>query len=186
MQTANPFRRALATNSSDANFVSKAATITEPTNDGVLTLVPSSGGLFPERLELIPFGVSAANDTFSMRVLGWSPVLLDTKTTLWVPVTLGEFACTLGAMTGVAGAAVLNTELFVDTITMVAARNEDRVIGAGTAVNSDTYVNSPANDTPAHIRLRISGYQKVEFIFDQTLNTPTMNTLYRYIDDDPS
>lgn len=183
---ARPFKKALSTNSTASSFASKIATVTEPTNDGVLDLTAGGtagpGGFVPVRMFLLPYGLGSSNDGFSMRVIGWRHIGAGPPQGiwLWVPVILGEFACLLGAMTGVATAPVLNTECFCDTITPVAARLPDRVIAAGTAVNSDTAVSDPANDTSAYIDMLLRGVEKVEFTFDQTTNTPTMNTLVSF------
>lgn len=174
-------RRALATNANTSSFASKVPTIAEPTNDGVLNL--TADGLFvAKKIKLWPIGLGSNNDAFSMRVLGWHVCLLDGSKNLWFPTPIGEFACTIsGTAIGVAGSAVLATEMFADTITPVATKIRDRVIGAGTAVNSNYEIESPTDDTIAHIIMPIMGFQKLEFQFDQTTNTPTMNVLYSFV-----
>ncbi len=176
MKAVRNLARAWATNANTSSFASKIPTITEPVNDGVVYLrgigLPS-----PRQMKIIPIGLGSSNDGYSLRVIGWNRVQLSGKTDLWVPHILGEFTVLLGAATGVAGSAVLDTELFADTIAPVAARLPDNVIAAGTAINSQVQVISPVNDTVAHL-INVSGCEKVEFCFDQTTNTPTCNVLW--------
>lgn len=173
------YAKVFSANLNASSFASKPPTTTEPTNDGVID-VAKGAGVIPQWLLFLPYGLGSDNDTFSFRVLGWRKIK-GSLVSLWVPVTLGEFACTLGSLSGVAGAPVINTELFVDTITPVAASLPDRDIGAGTAVTSDVYISSPANNTAAWVKLRLDGTTKFEFLGDQTLNTPTMNALYVFV-----
>lgn len=173
-------RRALATNANSSSFASKIPTITEPVNDGVIDLL-NNGILVSKKIKLWPILLGSDNDVSSMRVIGWHSVLLDTFTTLWFPTPIGEYVCTACGAVGVAGAAVLNTERFCDTITPVAKMTRDRVIAAGTAINSDYEIMSPTADLIAHIIMPIKGFQKLEFTFDQTTGTPTQNVLYAYV-----
>lgn len=172
-------QRALATNAATSSFDSKVTTLTEPTNDGVIDLTAAGSNLFaPQKMKLWFIGAGSANDTFSVRVIGWHSIVKAGVQKTWFPTPIGEFAVTLGTATGVAGGAVLATELWADTVTPVAAKVPDRDIAAGTAVNSDYEFASPADNTIAHVRMPIRGFEKIEFEFDQTLNTPTMNVLY--------
>lgn len=174
--------RALATNASTSSFASKVPTIAEPTNDGVIDLTHLATSLLcPKRIKLWPIGLGSDNDAFSMRVLGWHSCILSGSLTLWFPTVIGEFACTISAAVGVAGAAVLATERFADTITPVAARTRDRVIAAGTAINSNYEILSPTNDLIGHVIMPLGGFEKMELQFDQTTNTPTMNCLYAFL-----
>lgn len=180
MQLSRPLRRLRATNENASSFATRIPTITKPINDGVLDLT-KNGNVIPCEIVLWPILLGSDNDVSSMRLIGWNSVLLDTFVTLWVPTIIGEFVCTASTCVGVAGAAVLNTERFADTIVPVAARNEDLVIGAGTAVNSETAVLSPTNDTPAHIILPIRAFELFEATSDQTTGTATFNVLYRLL-----
>lgn len=176
---ARAFQKALTTNNNDSAFASRIPTITEPVNDGVITL----GGEVAERILVLPYGLGSDNDAFSLRVIGWRHIGpgVPQSIPLWVPVILGEFACICSTIVGVATAPVLNTERFCDTITPVAARLADRVIAAGTAVNSDCAILSPTGNAGiAALELKLKGYEKVEFTFDQTTGTPTMNCLISF------
>lgn len=182
MQQARLLRRVRTTNEDASSFASKIPTITEPVNDGVLNLV-AEGGRVPECIKLWVLLLGSSNDVSSMRVIGWHKCLLDGKTTLWIPTPIGEFVCTAGAQGGVAGSAVLNTELFADTIIPVALKLRDGKIAAGTSIMSDYRIESPADDTIAHIIMPIAGFEKLEFTSDQTTNTATFNVLYTFLDD---
>lgn len=180
---ARPFLKAWATNANTSSFASRPSTVTEPTNDGVVSLtVTAGGGIIPSQMKIFPYGLGSSNDGFSLRILGWNHIGPSgpQSTPLWVSGTLAEFTVLLGAATGVAGSPVLNTELFADTIAPVAARLPDRVIAAGTAVNSDIRICNVANDTPTYIIMPTYGCEKLEFLFDQTTNTPTMNCLIAF------
>ena len=175
-QLTDPGVRALAANANTSAFTAKtAATTTRPSGNLVYDLggILGAGGGFRARCKLTPFGAGSANDTFSLRVYGWSRVVSADKPDLYWPQILLEIACTLGAMTGVAGGPVLDTELFVDTITVV---TEEKVGTVG-----QTTVMSPANDTPAFAEFRLHGAELLEFDFDQTLNSPTMNALLQFL-----
>jgi len=166
-----PLKKALATNSTATSFASKVDTLTEPTGDGVHA-AGILAGVSQNAVVVYPFAVASANDTFSMRVIGWHKVLLSTGVAQWVPVVLAELACTVGAATGVAGGAEVATELYADTITIV-----------GTTANAgvDIDVVSPANDTKASATIDLKGAQKFEFTFDNTRSGTSFNTLFRQI-----
>lgn len=174
--------KAMATNANTSAFTAKTALVkTRPSGNLVTELAPTSGGKVPARVRIFPYGLGSNNDAFSMRVWGWTQ-LGPTSAPLWLPAALGEFACTISAFSGVAGGNVLNTELFADTITVVATVGEPTITAdvtrAGTAV-----VFSPANDTPAWVEISLRGIELLEFDWDQTTNTPTMNALLQFLDE---
>lgn len=166
------WQKAFLTNANTSAFPSKVPTITEPINDGVLTLARESV-LVQKQALILPYGLGSSNDAYSLRVLGWR---LVAGSSLWVYTVLGEFACTLGAMVGIVGTPVVNTELFVDTITVVS----EGTYTADVTRRGATRIYSPANDTIASLILPLNGAQKIEFVFDQTTNTPTMNCLVSF------
>lgn len=171
------FRKAFAANKVATAFTAKVPTVTKPINDGIIDL-NKDGIIYPWNLKILPYGLGSANDVYSLRMWGWSRIhASDPLKTLWVPAMIGEWVCTLGATTGVAGSPVLNTELFCDTIAPVALMVSDYKIGAGTSVHSEMRLFTPANDTPAHIVMPVDGWEMIEFDGDQTTNTPEMNAL---------
>lgn len=184
-QFARPFTKALSSNANTSSFASKIATITEPSGDGVITLATSSGCV-PIAAKLVPYGLGSSNDAFDMKVIGWSYVPgTSSLRKLWFPTTIGTFTCTVGAATGVAGTPVLNTELFVDTIVAKSIVYIPKKPGydatPGATFQSDITIHSPADDSCAFIILPVWGFQKMEFNFDQTTNSPTMNVLYALV-----
>lgn len=181
MISARPVRRLRTTNENASGFASKIPTVTEPTNDGVLNLT-SSGILVVQNIKLWPILLGSENDVSSMRIIGWHRILLDGSTTLWMPTPIGEFVCTASATVGVAGAAVVATERFCDTITPVAKMTRDQVIAAGTAIGSNYEVMSPTVDLIAHIIMPLSGFEKIEVTSDQTTGTSTFNVLYSFVE----
>ncbi len=144
---------ACTANKSDTSFPSKVPTVTEPvTGTGIIDVVEPN-----DVLEGIPYSIGADNTTYSMRIIGWRKV-----STLWVPTIIAELACTASAAVGVASAAVINTERFADTITLV----------SGIAV-----LNSPTNDTAGRFSICTTSFSKIEFTFDMTGAT-SANLLY--------
>lgn len=177
-QMVSDLRKALATNATTASFTIPAATVTRPSGNLVLDLNATPGQTQNGRVKLFPYGLGSANDAFSMRLWGWHHVGNDSAgNILWVPSLLVELACTVGAATGVANSPVLNTELFCDTITVVSepSRTAD-VTRAG-----ETVVYSPANDSVAWAAVMLHGAELLQWDFDQTTNTPTMNCLYAFL-----
>lgn len=142
------WKRALTTNSTATSFASKVPTVTEPSGEGVHNV----GG--DEYVEFIPFGTDGDNDTFSLRIIGWRQHRGSVGNDLWIPNVLSETSVVLGTSTGVAGAEVVNTEFFGDTIALVS--------NGGTL----TIVSQTAGNTVAMGRVPIAGYDKIEFTFD--------------------
>lgn len=118
-----------------------SATSTEPTGDGILRMDsnPFNSAVFAF------FGGNSNNGTFTARITGWRKI-----GDLWVPVPLLALAGTLGAMTGVSGQSVTNSQLFADTIT------------ASTAFTSAYEIINPANDQVALVKVDAFGCQKLQ------------------------
>ena len=165
--------RALATNSSSSSFPSKVPTITEPVNDGVINLRDGSGVESPQWMTVLPYGVSSNDDAFSVRVIGWRRVGGDPSSLLWVPTILCEMACTMGTSSGATGGYLDTTALFCDTITVVS----EPTITADITRQGTVELFNPGNDLIGYFRVKLCGVEKVEFTFDQTTNSPTMNCL---------
>lgn len=176
------FFKARSVNATDTSFPAKIPTTTEPQNDAgtatgasVIDVGGKDGSTAPAGLLVVPYGLGANNDGFSVRVIGWSRVkdrstsnLLD----LWVPVRLCEVACLMGTAVGIVGSAVLATEAFCDTLTLVTNMGTQ-----GTNVD----VVSPQDNSVGHFLVSLKGVQKVELVFDNTTNTPSMNALLAFV-----
>lgn len=179
-----PWRKFRTVNCTDTSFPSKIPTATEPTGVGataggaaVLDIIGNrkENGSIQNGILLAFFGAGSDTNTMSVRGIGWSrvgssPALAITDLNeLWVPTPLFEVSVALSTPTGVAGKAVINTDLFADTITIT-----------GTTANAGVNVNvvSPANDTIAWMYADLTGHQKFELIFDMTGATDG-NALYK-------
>lgn len=174
------------TNLNTTSFDSKIPTITMPTASATAAVLDlndqrATGALTPKWLKLFFLLLGADNDAASFRLIGWNRAVKSGSTDLWMPQPFAEFACTGSACVGVAGAAVLNTERFADTIAPVALKIEDIKIAAGTSLMSDAYVYTPADDTAGHVVISTRGFELLEFSLDQTTNTPTGNILYSFL-----
>jgi len=182
MQTLTmPWRKALADNANTSAFTAKAATLTEPTGDGIVALgsSPGPGGLVWERVILLPYGLGDDDNVFSLRIIGWRRLGSGPSPgTLWIPTTLVEMVCTLSTSVGVATAPILNTERFADTLALVALMEPTTAADVTRAGITELF--SPANNTPAHAVVNTRGCEKLEFLFDQTTGTPTGNCLIAF------
>lgn len=180
-QTA-PFKKAFATNKNASGFTAKPSTTTRPSGDGVIELVPPDGhGFVPSLMRLLVYGLGSDNDVASMRIWAWNRVGSGAAPgTLYVASIIGEFSCTLSAYIGVAGSPILNTERLCDTITLVATVGE-ATITADTTRQGTVEVYSPANDTPGWVQMPTRCPELLEWDFDQTTNTPTMNCLIQFL-----
>lgn len=188
----NPWRKMKSVNETSNGYVSKIPRATDPfvaagvsgdagtaTGASVVRWVEAdtNGGLGQNGIECCFYGVGANNTTFSCRILGWSPLVTDRlgvvspDTNLWIPVVLVEVACTLSSTPiGLAGKAIVATELFVDTMTITS-----NTANAGVDVD----VVSPANDTIARLMLDVQGHMAVEFQFTTGGSATSCNGLYR-------
>lgn len=171
---ARPLRRALAANSTDTTFAAKSPVVARPSNDGVIDLT-QDGELVPCFVKLFAVGVGANNDAFSVRITGWNRVIAsDASKNIWIPQTIGELAFIMGQKAGLLSTVVPSTELFADTVTIVS----EPTTTAATTRDGKITLYSPANDTLAFAVVPVWGFELIEFNFDNTTNTPTMNVLY--------
>jgi hypothetical protein len=174
--TAQPYRSALATNSTSTGFTSKTSTATKPTGTGVFdllgtTLSVSAGGYVPRFVELLPFGKDGNNDTFDMRLWGWSRWVDSTLTypaTVWIPKLLMELNVVLGNIT-LTGIGTGNYQS--DTLTIADGDSTSPII-------------SPASDTGASILVHMRGCELIEFDWDLAgaQESVSMNCLFKFMD----
>lgn len=172
-----PFRYVLATNSTSTGFTAQNATSTEPSGTGVIDLGSESLGLgsefsVPTYIQLIPFGTNGEDDTFDMRVYGYSktvPTNLVTDTALYIPQLLIDVSVVLSALTFSDHAA--NTFL-PDTLT----------INDGAADNGPwrSFIN-PAEDLAASVIVHTRGcrYLKWDWDLAGAQEAVSMNCMYR-------
>lgn len=171
-----PLRRARTTSSTATGFTAKVPTATEPTGAGVFDLFDPDLGLAtntfsPSHIHLQPFGTDGDNDTFSMRLWGWSKVYSPgiTGHDYWVPFVIADLAIVLGNIAGIGAG-----EFLADTITITKAAGEDYFRNAV----------ATANDTPGSIILHLRGAKKFEFDFDLAgaQEGVAMNCYWRVLD----
>jgi hypothetical protein len=158
------YRPARSSNSTDASFPSRVATATQPTGEGVLDLFGLGGGQRVQAVKVVPFGSDAANETFKVRVLGWTQT---SGSSLWVPSALTELTCTLATPTGVSGHDVADTDFFCDAIT----------IDVGTAAQGVRKVEPVADSMAAYVILQVEGHDLIELIFDRNASAASANAL---------
>lgn len=160
-----------ATNSADStatSIVFPVPTITKPSGDGVITM-GDSGELTGNAVDLIPFGVGSATNTFLMAVYGWRIVRSSTIgfSDLWVARTLAKFTCTLCTVPGLVATAVDNTHLFVGTIALTFGN-----------ANVSVETLSPTGNEVASITLDAKGAAFLSVLFSTNSSATAMNCLY--------
>ena len=159
-----PGRRGLTNNSTSTSFPaivpidSAPATVDSTTATGNLLVIPLHGSV----LHLFPFGLHASavdNKDFHMRVtlIRTFPGLTSSFATLTAYKRIGIFACTCSsAQNGVAGASLLDTEAFADTITEVST----------SWLTDMVTVHSNAADLLATIEITPNSFEYAQVDFD--------------------
>lgn len=149
--------RGLKISSTDSGFAAVIPTVTEPSGDGVHAVLNGT-----ETLELLLFGAGSDNDAFDARIIGWNRT--GEGVPLWMPVSICEVTALRSTVIGIASTVAINTDRFVDTIT----------------VNKGVAVAYPvtANAEPSLLVVDISGCEKWQFIGNLSAGT-NMNCLYR-------
>lgn len=172
--TSYPLRKALSSNSTASAFTAKIPVATEPSGSGVFDLFDADLGLatntyVPSSIELIPFGTDANNETFDMRLWGWTKVHLSS---LWIPQLLAEFNVTLG---NIDGSAIAASHFMMDTIALV----------DGSAETTRVDLVSTANDTTGSVSVNLRGVRYIEFDFDSAGASPAaaMNCYWRVVNE---
>lgn len=157
MLSINRFIKAVSTNSAATSFTAKIPTVTAKTTDaatGVYDLLDPSLGYThlahntSRFIQIVPFGTNGNDDTFNMRVWGWS----NTNDTIpvYVPQLIAQLAVVLG---NISGAAIAADTYMADTITL-------------TYGDSTSPIIAPANDLTASIILHNRGCRYIEFDWD--------------------
>jgi hypothetical protein len=164
-------RKALSTNSASTSFTQKIPTATEPTGTGVWDVFDRDHGLgltpcSKSWLYLIPFGGNANDETFDMRIWGWSEVKGET---LWIPTLLWDVSVILGNISGTAIAANM---LMADTLTS----------NDGAAETTYRNLFDVQEDLGASALIHLMGVRKFEFDFDLTGTADAANCFWRLVD----
>ena len=182
--TNNPFRYALATNSTASAFVVQNETSVAPSGDGIIDLASPAFGVgtiqqLPAFINLIPFGVDAAdldNRTFSMRVYGFSSVVptsgLVNTGTLYIPQLIWDMTGTTSLRTFSDHAA---HTYFADVVTTL--------VGPTDSSAWTSRINSGSNLIASAIfHTRGSRYIKIEPIVTLATAATSINCLWRAFD----
>ena len=132
-----PMRRGLLNSSTATAFPNSGggpiATATKPATvdlddptTGNLLVIPCAG----QYTDLMFFGTDAANEAGAVRLVLWRSVFDapgGSSAQLWLPHHLSDLTVTLGAKTGAAATAILNTGFFADTLVAAAGGDTGRV-----------------------------------------------------------
>ncbi len=175
-------RRALSVSADGYGFGVRVPQTDYPNHIGVVEL-GSSGpqantGEVPQWIKVLPIGIGNTNDSFSLRLTGWSRIGSGfSPNALWVPVILGEVLAALGTYTGVAGSPVLDSEVFAHAITVVT----EATMTANVAPSGTMQVTSPGSGFIAHFLMPLQGYDLIEFSFAWASGQPVMNALYSLV-----
>lgn len=177
--TAWPFRSALAANATTTNFTDYNATSTEPSGTGIIDLGSHAYGFgavgyIPTFLQLMPFGTDADDETFDMRVYGYSPTVatdLVTDTTLYIPQLLLDVSVSLCARTFSDHTA---NAFLVDTLTVN--------IGAADNAEWRSLISPGAvENTAGSVLINTRGCRYIRFDFD-LITAAAANCLWRPLD----
>lgn len=126
--TRTAWKRVLLTNSTnDTAFAAKDATLTAPTDsqtDGIFS-TKIVNAKRANMVHAILFGSDAANEVFVARFTGWSRC--DDGVT-WIPITLVELTCTIGAPKGVATGEIVVADLVCDTLVLLSGDSQAKII----------------------------------------------------------
>jgi hypothetical protein len=110
---ATDYTKLFAANVTAATITDPTPTLTAPTGDGVFSTVANANtrSAFSD-VCLTFYGVGTAGQTFTAAVYLWRRI-----GTLWIPTRAAPtLALTLGSVTGLAGAEVLDTERFANKV----------------------------------------------------------------------
>lgn len=154
--TVYELRRALSANSAASAFTAKIPVATKPSGTGVFDLFDRDLGIAthvcaPDYIQVIPFGTDANNETFNLRVWGWSRV----TELLWIPQLLCELAVTLG---NIDATAIGASHFLADTVVLT--------YGAAADSGTGTSILAPANELPCSALVHLRGSELIEFDFD--------------------
>ncbi len=181
MQINEPLQLALVANSTATSFATLISTITEPSGTGVHSFLAT---LRRDKLLVSFFGAGADDSTFDARIVAWDRIESSTLT-LWVPRVLCSLSLTLSTQVGIAGAKVVATDRFADTMVVHATVAPQPVftdlVSAAAATRGTVEIFSPANNLIAWAKVPVNAPTKIQFDFDMTGAT-NGNALFRWID----
>ena len=152
----------LAANSTAAGADAPSPTTTEPTGEDVLSVAGNY-------MVLAFYGVGADNSTGSCGLYGWR-----NANGLWIPFHLIDLDFTLSAEVGVAGAEVLDTERFADSISV------GTVTGPTLGDQVWQGLATEGSDITAHAYIATLGFPKIQLdVFKGTATS--VNALHSFM-----
>jgi hypothetical protein len=166
---ANHWVPVLSTDSTDTSFTGKKPTATKPSGDGVIDLLSadvgeSIGDQVPDFVVVKPYGTDDNDETFDMRVWGWS---FNRSQSIWEPILIIEVNVQLGDLDV---ARPTGGTTYYDADIIVEAKGD-----------TDTARTvSPDNNLSAYMVIDPIGSQMLEFTFDLT-GAAAANALYRTV-----
>lgn len=171
-QPVMPLRKALATDNTDTTYEAKAPTTTKPSGDGIFDLLNESNGVntgifIPEKIVLIPYCSNANNETFGMRLWGWSRYAVATP--VWIPQILIGMNVVVG---NISVSDILANAFLADTLTEVEGDDANNITVSGDG------------DIPARATVPLQGVELIEFDFDADAGASAStadNCLFRFI-----
>lgn len=170
-----PMSRVLTTNATTAGTApANPASQASAPSVGVIEGALQSSQFASNGLLILPYGVGTATNTFFLSIFAWDyiqPVVAQ-NAGMWVAWPLCAFTCTLGAITGLAGGEVDNTNLFAGTIVQTS--------GFGNA-NVSNEVISPTGNFLASIVLDTKGARRIQLLFGMNSSSTSANALWRKI-----
>lgn len=174
MVTAQPWRKALAANSTSTSFTAQIPVATEPSGTGVFNLTALDPGVgsathVPSHIILHPYGTDGNDDTFDMRLWGYNKVAASD---LWVPILLLDLSVILG---NISGAAVGTGVFMADSLT----------VNDGGADNGPwSHLVNSAEELGASIITHLKGCQYIKFDWDLAgaQEAVAMNCFWRTMD----
>jgi len=169
------FTKFAQTNLTTTSYPTLSPTTTKPSGNGVLSLAAISPTNLREItsrppatdcISLVFFGVGATGAYFNARIVGWSRV-----GSLWLPLPLASFLCTLGSSTGIAGQAVTNSEKLASTIS----------VESGNSITpASVIIHSPASPGIASVLIDAEGCELLQLIGVKG-STTSFNALVRAV-----
>ena len=167
------FQKAISTNSTSTAFTAQVPTTTVPSGIDLMTEVIREGRdsfRVPNLIQVVPFGTNGNNDTFDMRVFGWSAT--DDSTTVYMPQLLADVSVVLG---NIDGAAIAADTFIADTLT----------VNDGAADNGPwRTVTDCQEDLPASFIVHTKGCRYITFDWDLAggQEAVSMNAYWRSLD----
>ena len=179
------YRRAVSTDNTASSWTVKIPTATEPSFSPTSCIGPvwwlrdpnldiGVSGKVPKFLNIVPYGTTTNNQTFSVRVWGWNRMPLIT-TPLWIPTLLVELVGTLSS--AIDATALSTSGLGCDTITATYGATDEKTLGVS--------LISPTTDIgQASALVHLRGAEYIEFAFNTGASAVSMNALWRCMDQD--